>query len=474
MNKTYVFLGLFAVLMSACKKDKLELFPYNQVETTQAFNTETDVNLALAGAYSGMRGMGNYKQGEWNIVYEAASDNIILNTQGRLSQQVYHNWQYKGNQTVGLFSQGYNTIRRANAILENVDKVPSTPAFVNNVKGQALVIRALMHFEMTRVYGKTYNLATNADSTLPFITTTDPTILPSKISVKEMYDKIVLDLTTAEPLVGTANGAGRLNRNAVQGILSKVYLYMGDWAKTITSATSALGATPNVANIATFPSIWTDATETSVLFKLKNTLLDNSNTLGVNYYQTVAGGIRSEYNVDYDFYQLFTNTDVRKTAYTLQAAYNGTNYNHVVKYAGKTGFPAGVLDAKVLRTAEVLLNRAEAYYRSNNEAAALADLVLLKTNRYTGYVAEVLAGTALLDEIMKQRRLELAFEGERFFDLKRWGLAVARSGKGDAADGTGTPSVFQTLPANDYRFNFPFPDGETQVNTNLKQVFGYN
>ncbi|HLP37384.1 RagB/SusD family nutrient uptake outer membrane protein [Lacibacter sp.] len=474
MKKIYVYLALIAVLFSACKKKNLDLFPYNQIETSQAFNTETDVNLALGGAYSGLRGMGNYKQGEWNIVYEVISDNVIINEQGRLSQQVFHNWQYKGNATVGLFSQAYSVIRRTNAILENIDNVPSTPTFVNNVKGQALALRALLHFEMARVYSKTFNLATNADSTVPFITTTDPTILPAKISVKEMYDKIVLDLTTAEPLIATSNGVGRLNRAAVQGILSKVYLYMGDWPKAIASATSALGATPNLPNIATFPSIWTDATETGVLFKTKNTLLDNSNTLGVNYYQTVAGGIRSEYNVDYDFYQLFANNDVRKSSYTLQAAYNGTNYNHVVKYAGKTGFPAGVLDAKILRTAEVLLNRAEAYYRNNNEAAALADLVLLKTNRYTGYVAEVLAGTALLNEIMLQRRLELAFEGERFFDLKRWGMAVTRSGKGDKADGTGTPSIFQSIPAGDYRFNFPLPDSELNFNKNLKQVPGYN
>ncbi|MBP6686872.1 MAG: RagB/SusD family nutrient uptake outer membrane protein [Lacibacter sp.] len=474
MKKIYVYLGLIAVLVSGCKKTNLDLYPYNQIETSQAFNTEVDVNLALGGAYSGLRGMGNYKQGEWNIVYEAISDNIILNQQGRLSQQVFHNWQYKGNATVGLFGQSYSVIRRTNAILENIDKVPSTPAFVSNVKGQALALRALLYFEMARVYSKTYNLATTADSTVPFITTTDPTILPSKISVKALYDFIVADLIAADAAIAASNGVGRLNKTVVQGILSKVYLYMGDWPKAITAATAALGATPNLPNIATFPGIWTDATETGVLFKTKNTLLDNANTLGVNYYQTVAGGIRSEYNVDYDFYLLFANNDVRKASYILQSAYNGTNYNHVVKYAGKTGFPAGVLDAKILRTAEVLLNRAEAHYRNLNEPAALADLVLLKSNRYTGYVPETLSGTALLAEIMKQRRLELAFEGERFFDLKRWGMAVTRSGKGDVADGTGAPSIFQTIPANDYRFNFPLPDGELTFNRNLKQVPGYN
>jgi hypothetical protein len=148
-------------------------------------------------------------------------------------------------------------------------------------------------------------------------------------------------------------------------------------------------------------------------------------------------------------------------------------YNHVVKYAGKTGFPVGVLDGKVLRSAEVLLNRAEAYYRSGNTSAALADLNLLKSNRYSAYTNVTLSGTALLDDILLERRLELAFEGDRFFDLKRRNAGVTRSGKGDKADGTGTAPVFLTLAPGDYKLNFPFPQSELNFNKKLTQVAGY-
>ena len=177
--------------------------------------------------------------------------------------------------------------------------------------------------------------------------------------------------------------------------------------------------------------------------------------------------------MDYAFRQLFLPTDVRTSAYIQTSAFNGVNQNHVIKYAGKSGFPAGVVDAKVLRTAEVLLNRAETYYRSGNIKSALADLNLLKSNRITGYVSAVLSGQPLLDEILLQRRLELAFEGDRFWDLKRRNEPVNRSTFGDRADGTGMPAVFGNLPVGNFRFNIPIPQSELNFNTNLKQVPGY-
>jgi hypothetical protein len=70
--------------------------------------------------------------------------------------------------------------------------------------------------------------------------------------------------------------------------------------------------------------------------------------------------------------------------------------------------------------------------------------------------------------------LELAFEGDRFWDLKRRNLPVERDGsKGERADGSGTPYVFTTLPAGDHRFQLPFPQTEVNFNTNLKQNPGY-
>lgn len=473
MKKILLTLGIAAILISGCKKD-LTLYPYNQVETTQAFNTEADVALAVNGMYAGLRTSTSYwVSGTFNILPDVLADNLVLNPLGRLSLKTpYYEWRYTGESTSGFFTSGYTIARRANAIMENIGKLPTTTA-TNNARGEALALRAMVYFDMTRLYSKTYTNATDADLTIPYVTTTDPTIKPAKESLKGVYDKIITDLTTAEGLINASNGVGRLNKSAVAGLLSRVYLYKGDNANTIAAATRALGATPSIGSLTTFPQIWTDATETGVLFKVKNTTVDNVNSQGVNYYQVTGGQKKSEYVVDYTFFQLFASNDIRKTTYTETSVYAGNNMNHVIKYAGRPGQPAGVVDAKVLRTAEVLLNRMEAEYYTN-PTAALADLVLLKTNRYTGYVAEVLAGPALLAEIQKQRRLEMAFEGDRFFDLKRLNLPVQRdAAHGQNADGTGTPPVFATLPLGDKRFLLPFPQSELNFNTNLTQNPGY-
>ena len=475
-------LVIAAALMGAvaCKKTELDLFPYNQVETTQAFNTEADVTLAVNGMYTGFRtpptvATGSvaytnaYFIGQWNIMADVLSDNVIIMQLGRQTLKTYGEWKYTGEDTYRLFDHGYAITRRANAILENIDKFPDG-TFKNNAKGEALAVRALTYFDMSRVYGKTYTNATTADSIMPYVEITNAGNLPSRESVQGFYDKVIRDFTEAQNLINDDNGVGRLNKKAVAGLLSRVYLYKGDWANTIASANTALGATPVLPSIANFPKVWTDETEQGVLFKVKNTNLDNLNNPGVNYYQIVTGGIKSEYVVEYNFKQMFKATDVRTSSYIQTSPYNGVNYNHVIKWNKNPTKPLGVLDFKVIRTAEVLLNRAEAYYRANNATSALADLNLLRANRYSDYAPLVLAGQPLLDEILKERRLELAFEGDRFWDLKRRNAPVVRDAtKGDKADGTGTPYVKTSLPAGDFHFQLAYPQGELNYNTNLKQ-----
>lgn len=480
MKKITYIIALLCVLVTGCSKSKLDLTPYNQEATSVAFATQTDASYAINGMYTGLRsGNGTYfVDGQWNIMADILADNLVLNQVGLQNLRVpFYGYTYSSTNTYGLFSTGYSVIRRANAILENIGSFPDG-TFKNDARGEAYAIRALVYFDMCRVYSKTYQNASDADFTLPYVTTTDATNMPASEPLRGFYDKVINDLVLAEGLINASNGVGKMNLAAVQGLLSRVYLYKGDYANCITEATRALGVSPNLPNIAAFPAIWTDATEAGVLFKVKNSSTDNINVQGVNYYQTLPTGIRSNYVVDYSFYQLFAGNDVRKSSYILTSAFLGVSYNHIIKYAGRGGSAAaGVVDGKVLRTAEVLLNRAEANYRNGNTASAVADLVLLKTNRYTGYDAasdSQLTGTALINEILRQRRLELAFEGDRFWDLKRLNLGVHRDAiHGERADGTGTPPGIPDLVTGDYRFNLPYPQGELSFNPKILQNPGY-
>jgi hypothetical protein len=472
MKKIVYFLFLL-LFFAGCKKSELDLTPFNQIETASAFKTEPDVNLALNGMYNGLR-VNNYVNGTWNIIADVLADNVIISSLGRQTLTTFGDWRYNADNTNGFFSSGYVITRRANAILENIENFPAG-SFKNNAKGEALAMRAMVYFDMARMYSKTFENAAATDSTMSYVTSTDAKLLPVKESVKGFYTKIIADLTAALPLIATSNGVGRFNRAAVAGLLSRAYLYTGDFANCISASSTALGTSPVLPNLTDFPRIWTDETNNGVLFKVSNTALDNVNTPGVNYFQIVGGLIRSEYVVNYNLRQLYTPTDVRTNTYIQTSLYNGVNQNHVIKYRGRPGLTLGVLDFKALRTAEVILNRAEAYQRSGNDVLALADLNLLKSNRYSPFTNIVgLTGSALLAEILLERRLELAFEGDRFWDLKRRNQPVNRDANfGDRADGTGVKYIFTSLPANDFRFQLPFPSSEINFNTGFKQNPGY-
>ncbi len=471
MRKIIIILAAL-ISITGCKKTELDLTPFNQIETSKAFGTESDVTLAVLGMYQGLRA-NNYVNGTWNIIGDVLADNLIISSLGRQTLTVYGDWRYNGDNTLGFFQTGYVITRRANPILDNIDNLPAG-AFKDNAKGEALALRAFVYLDMARVFSKTFENATATDSTLSYITSTDAKQLPQKEAVRGFYAKVIADLNAALPLIAVNNGVGRLNKAAVSGFLSRAYLYTGDMTNCITAANAALGSTPVLPSRTDFPSIWTDQTNNGVLFKVLNTTLDNINTPGVNYYQTVGGLIRSEYVCEYNLRQLYLPSDVRTTSYIQTSIYNGVLQNHVIKYAGRPGQVAGLVDVKVLRTAEVLLNRAEAYQRSGNDALALNDLNLLRANRYSPYVALNLSGTALLNEIRAERRLELAFEGDRFWDLKRRNEGVNRDSRwGDRADGTGVKYIFTTLAPGDFKFQLPYPSTEINFNLGFKQNPGY-
>lgn len=466
----------------SCKK-QLDLTPFNAVSEKQAYVTQDDFTYAIRGAYQGFRDgsyWGGSDGGNFLSTPDVLADNLVRNQVGRGTQQTSYRWTYAANNawTQGLFPAVYRVVSRANFILKNINNLPAS-AFKDNIRGEALAIRAIAHFDLLRVMGKAYATATDADLGVPYVTTVDITALPPRETVKKSYDLVVKDLTDASSIINTSNGVGRIGKGGVYGMLSRVYLYMQQWDNTINAATSALAINPTLATTTNFKNIWLDIPPddpltSEVIFKVKVPEQEAINA-GVTYQQTGASGTKSEYVVDYAFYQMFSSTDVRRDAYIKTSSYNGVTYNNVWKYAGRLSGSANRIDLKLLRNGEIYLNRAEAYYNKGEEALALADLNQLRQNRYTNFdpTTATETGAALGAAIDLQRRLELAFEGQRFFDLKRKGLPVQRSSYGDYANGGGTPAPVLTLPANDNKFTLPVPQAERDLNPNLKQNPGY-
>lgn len=472
MNK-YIIIALSAILifgLSACDK-RLELKPFDAIETELAFQTPTDFTNAINGAYSGLTRSGYYG-GQHILMPDVLADNVILCSEGRRSKQSIYIWEMSGDLTWSLiWTDAYKVINRATQVLENID-ILDAGDFKNNIEGQALALRALAHFDLARAFSKAPAQAGGGDLGIPYITSSDATQKPSRPSVAETYNQIVAEMESASQKIGE-NGVGKLGKTSVDALLTRVYLYMGDWSKVSERAASVINAS-SVASTADFANVWQDESDSGVLFKVEISDQDNISP-GVEYSQTGPDGTRSEYVVDYDFYTKYSDTDVRKDAYFSTSPFTGKDFNHIDKYSSRPGSDLNVTDIKVIRTAEVYLNRAEALANQGMDAAALADLDVIRANRYTDFVTGSETGNDLKAAIDLQRRLELAFEGHRIYDIKRKGESINRSSFGDEADGSGlpTPAAASTMPAGDTRFEFPIPQSEINANTSMQQNPGY-
>ncbi|GCC52233.1 RagB/SusD family nutrient uptake outer membrane protein [Chryseotalea sanaruensis] len=467
MKKYLLSILLLAGALTACE-DELQLDPFNSIGVENAFVTNDDFSNAIRGVYASLRN-GNYYGGNFYLIPDVISDNTIICSQGRNSFQDYFFFNYNGNiALVGFWSAGYNTILRANHVLENINKLPDGD-FKNNIEGQALALRALAHFDLARVYSAAPQFAAASDLGIPYVTTTSSSEKPSRPSVADTFTNIEQDLIAAVPLIASESDPGFLNKAGVYALQSRLYLYIGDYQATIDAADDAIAEGITVAPIASFADIWTDETEDDVIFKARNT--DNDRvTVGVVYNQTGPTGVRSEYVPDYSLYQLYGVNDVRRDAYFSTSAFGGFNFNHIVKWYQRPGSNQAVVDMKILRAAEVYLNKAEAHAALDQDGAALTALNMVRTNRYTGFVDPAETGNALDAAVALERRLELAFEGHRLFDLKRQNLPITRSAFGDYSDGTGVsiPAESRTLPASSPMFQMPIPQEELNANENLQ------
>jgi hypothetical protein len=486
MKKLYIYTSLLLLTTMGCKKE-LNQNPSNAILEQVAFVTPSDFTNAILGAYDGLKSpdptfvraspyyYGGQDGGSMATTPDVLSDNLLICSQGRKSEQDYFNYQMSGTDNWDLFPSVYAQILRDNYILTNINNLPAGD-FKNNIEGEALALRALAHFDLLRTYAKPYTQAVATDLGVPYVTSIDPKLLPARTPDKQAYDLVVADMVKAVSLIATDNGPYRLNKASAWGLLSRIYLYRGEWQNSVTAADSSITEANNLGHSlgtpGNFSDIWVDADDQSsseVLFRISFQDADNI-AIGVGYEQaSPTAGVKPEYVPDFAFFNMYTATDIRKTAYIGQTTFGGINFNYIKKYFGRKVGNANVVDYKVIRLGEVYITRAEAESNLGDDHDALTDLNTLRAGRYTDYAPLSESGTQLYSDILLQRRLELAFEGSRFYDIKRLGIALQRSPYGDYADGTGFPAIVQTIPAGSKLFELPIPQSEINVNHNIVQ-----
>ncbi|HEX6334491.1 MAG TPA: RagB/SusD family nutrient uptake outer membrane protein, partial [Flavisolibacter sp.] len=278
--------------------------------------------------------------------------------------------------------------------------------------------------------------------------------------VMTQIDKDLADAKTLLPPISAVTNAHDTVMNAlnVTGYQARIALYKRDYQGAIDAATTVIasGQKPLVSGTA-FTGIWTDANRNEILFRRRY-----ETSTGIGGLWTTTGG--DIYIAPSDkLIAAYETGDIRRTAYI---GYNTNGAPYVNKFF--TSSKGGrIVDMKAMRMAEMYLIRAEAYAKlpSPNVAAGRADLNALQTAR-NATLSNPTTAQELVDAVMLERFKELAFEGFRFWDLKRNMLPVQRLASDANAE-------WQTLPVNSFRWVMPIPRQEIIANPNTVQNPGY-
>ncbi len=458
MKNTFfkLFIVLFAVAnLTSCKK-QLETAPKNSLDLTFALNTREGLQATLISIYNSMQGSGYYGR-DFVVIPELLADNceITTNNTNRFINQANNT----PNNHVNIWSGAYSNINRANVVLSAIDANPSVTALEKQVwKGEAYFLRALLYHDLVRTYARAPLYLNSGrggvfDLGVPILTTpviaANAIVLPARKTVSEVYDFIMQDLTLANSLLLNTGSNYRPRRVAAQALAARVELYRGNWAQSERWADSVIlqNTTPLAPaltyfnNTAAAPS-WGNAHPEQIFGLGYQTGEGNPGTdcLQYIYYRNLLvtpsiqgyADVTTQLSLRNDMGVVANvSTDQRFTRLVNLQVKSSQQCYFSTKWPGLRTL--GQDDIMLLRTSEVVLTRAEA--RANQgiakEPLAIADLNQTRTR--AGLTALPTSGVgaptgaALLNEIAKERRVELAYEGHRLFDLLRTGKDVNKN-----------------------------------------------
>lgn len=440
--KHIAWVAAVALLGAACDSP-LNVDPLDSVDAETALNDARSVELAVRGGYRSFQTSALYNR-EMTIYPELYADNLQWTGTFATDAEVFNrNIQTSNSAIRDAWRNSYVGINRANNVLAATSSAKDlTAENARLYKGEALFVRALHYFDLVRYFGGVPIV------TEPTRQVTEASNL-ARSSLAETYTQIEKDLTEAATLLPAQNEAGRATLGAANALLARVYLEQGKWTQARDRATAVISST-RYQLVSNYRSIFTTKNSAESIFELQYSV-NNSNALAFWYFPQSLGGRRG-IAPSASLNSAFEAGDTRKAA---QIAATGTGALYGIKFSR---IAAGDDNVPVLRLADMYLTRAEANARLNaTPAVVLADVNAVRQRAGLAPLnpATVSGTEALIDAILKERRVEFAMEGHRFFDLRRTGRATQVLG----------------IPA--FRLLFPIPQSERDVNPKLDQNPGY-
>jgi len=488
-NKILILLAfVFSMISFSCETVYLDASPTASIDAGAAYSTTKNAAAAINGIYRSfvvryLSSQGHSGHPAMMIILDHLGEDMVIGTTAASWHVGETRWTAHRSD-VNVLSQFpyemyYRFIGNANIGIANIDKAVGPQSEKNTLKGEALALRAFSYFNLVQLYGKRYDAAAKPNAQLGVPLVLEPTTEgKARNTVEDVYTQINKDLDAAAALLTSARAnKSHINLNVVKGLQARVALVQQNWANAAKYAAEArAGYLPMTA--AQYTDGFQDITNPEWMWGFDH-LEDQTEYFGgyhsyisCNYNSTVIRTYPKAINSL--LYNQISPTDVRASMWVRTP----TAANTVIPPGGVRvpflnqkfrlpGVPStsAMGDVPYMRAAEMYLIEAEAKVRLGDNAGAATVLSALIKTRDANYVTSTKTGTALLDEILLHRRIELWGEGHRFLDLKRTNAPLNRNGANHIAS---VVLLYDVAPG-DVRWEFLIPRREINSNTAIVQ-----
>ncbi|BAO54252.1 RagB/SusD family nutrient uptake outer membrane protein [Nonlabens marinus] len=485
--KLYTVLALSALVMSC--EDAIDIQQPGLLDANAAFQSVSDLNDGLLGAYNSLD-----ITPEMHFTSVFTDEIRIGFDNGGQGQSLYRFQLNPGNAGPSvIWTRGFQGITRATRVIvasesllaRNDDNDPNNDvdaAAVANIVGQAYAVRAYINLQMLSYYSP--NMSDSSSLGIPivdFVAGTD--FLPTRATTGDSFDFIQADLQIAANQITAQSSLRFFSKDAVDALRARAYAYRGQYGSAEPLASRLLAAYPLAATQDAYEAIFRDTGNAEVIMKLERTVVDTYNNQGATGSSAAGGWGGANYAFTgpgingSPYYEVATDLALtvepgdRRSAVIYEFFPNfsqaGRDVYTVNKYRGSEGQPL-MNDHKIFRSSEMLLILAEAA-AANNNTQRVTDLIDdLRDSRYGADVADKVVSnqTQAYGLILDERRLEFAFEGHRYNDLRRLGALGNRSIDRAAEDCASFGAC--DLPISDFRFTWPIPQAEFNGNPGLR------
>lgn len=423
-----------AVFLSSCEDTFLSPEIITGVSSDTYFTTEAEVEAGVVNMYDGIQGVNALKLTNSNLnhgvqvefyVTEMRSDNTETKSQeGEAAQFEFYNLESTNGIVDDYYRSYYNVIYRANLILESLEAAGSSAA---KYEGEAKFVRAYAYFNLVRLYG-------DIPLINKIISPTDKETAFTRVATSQIYALIESDLQTAIANLDDSS-KDRASKAAAEGILAKVYLTLGRYGEAQSLLESIINPSRGFALQTDFKDVFYNEGNNEVIYSIG--YVAGSNLDSQNFSAEMLNAVGRTSGVNYATPNAKAAIDAlggNRALLSYREDSGQTGKYQVVKYlpAGDAtlGIPATSTDPTsagndwiVLRYADVLLMHVEAILAGGTSTTSSNALTSFqKVRDRAGLTTTVTEITK--QDLMDERRVELAFENHRFFDLVRMDEAV--------------------------------------------------